>query len=414
MLAIFDAIRLIFEAFFVSLRHNMGMGVLALGLSTSIWVFITNEQNPPRTNILPFHIPVQPVNVPSDLDVLPNIEPVVVRVTAPSDLWSGFTESGFDATVDLTGAQQGSIRKAVSVKPRDARVRVLEVTPSLVEVQLDKLLRRTVPVDVNIQQGPPLGFGHELPRPELQHVAVLGPEQLVTIVDAAVADVNLSGFRDSVRQSFSLEPRSARGYDISGVRLEPSSVVVDIRITRQSTYTNLPVVPDVIGNPASGFWVSQVRVNPQTVAVFGPPEVILQTVAVRTAPIDVTNLAGTVTRQANLSAPSGITLVDRSAVLVEITVQPLRGNARVLVAPQVRGVASGLNARTEAASVEVFVSGEGPTLQDFSATRVQVVLNVEGRGTGTYEIEPQVDLPPGLQLERVAPTRVRVTVEPER
>lgn len=405
---------MLFEAFFLSLRHNMGMGVLALGLSTSIWVFITNEQNPPRTNILPFHITVQPVNVPSDLDVLPTIEPVVVRVTAPSDLWSGFTESSFEATVDLTGAQQGSIRKPVSVKARDARARVLEVIPSQVEVQLDKLLRRTVPVQVNIRQGPPLGFGTEQPRPELQQVAVLGPEQLVTAVDAAVADVNLSGFRGDVRQSFSLEPRSARGYDISGVRLEPSSVAVDIRITRQSANTNLPVVPDIIGNPASGFWVSQVRVNPQIVAVFGPQDVIQQTVAVRTAPIDVTNLAGNVTRPANLSAPFGIILVDRNAVQVEITVQPLRGNAKVLVAPQVRGLGSGLNARTDTPSVEVTVSGEGPTLRDLNASRVLVFLNIEGRGSGTHDIEPQAELPPGLQLVGVAPSRVRVTVEPER
>jgi len=243
---------------------------------------------------------------------------------------------------------------------------------------------------------------------------VLGPEQLVSTVDAAVADVNLSGFRDSVRQSFSLEPRSERGYDISGVRLEPSSVVVDIRIIRQSTNATLPVVPDIIGSPASGFWVSQVRVTPQIVAVFGPPDLMSQTVAIRTAPIDVTNLAGPVTRTANLSAPSGIVLIDRTAVQVEVNIQPLPGNGKVLVAPQVRALGSGLNARVDVSSVEVTASGAGPVLRDLSANRVAVFLNLEERGPGTHEIEPQVELPLGLQLVGVSPTRVRVIVEPER
>lgn len=411
--AVLNAIRLVFEAFVLSLRHNMGMGVLALGLSTSIWVFITNEQNPPRTAIVPFHISVQPVNVPSNLDVLPTIEPVLVRVTAPSDLWNGLTESSFEGTVDLTAAQQGAVRKAVTVKPRDARVRVLEVIPSQVEVQLDELLRRTVPVQVNIRQDPPLGFGHEQPRPEVQQVAVLGPQQLVVTVDAAVADLNLSGFRSDVRQSFPLEARSARGYDVSGVRLEPQSVVIAVRITQQSAYSTLPVLPDIAGIPAPGFWVSQVRVTPPTVAVVGPPDVVQQIATIRTGPVDVNNLAGSVTRSVLVAPPAGVTVLDRSAVQVEVTVQPIRGNAVALVAPQIRGLGSGLNARSDAASVEVTVTGEGPPLRDFNSGRVQVFLHLEGRSTGTYEVEAQVELPAGLQLVRVVPARVRVTVEPE-
>ncbi len=408
------SVGLLADAFVGSLRHNKGMGALALALSISIWVFVSNEQNPPRTSIVPFNIPVRPVNVPSDLDVLGAIEPVVVRVTAPSDLWMGFTEASFEATVDLTGSPEGPVREPVSVRARDGRVRVLEVIPPLVETQLDKLIRRTVPVQVNVQQGPPLGFGFEPPRPEVSQVTVLGPQQLVTTVDAAVADVNLSSIRANVVQSFPLEARSARGYDVSGVRIEPATVNIDLRISRQSVYMTLPVVLELTGTPVAGFWVSQVRVTPPTVAILGPQDVVQHLGSLKTAPVDVTNLASATTRTATLSVPSGITVVDRNSVQVEITVQPVRGNAAVLVAPQIRGLAPGLIARSDAPSVEVAVSGEGPALRDFGANRVQVYLNLEGRGMGSYEIEPQVELPPGLQLSRVIPSSVRVSTEPDR
>lgn len=405
-------LKLVLDAFVASLHHNMGMGFLALALSTTVWVFVTNEQNPPRSAFFPFRIPVQPVNVPNELDVFGPIDSVVVRLTAPTDLWSSLTEASFEASVDLADLPEGSADLPVSLRPRDARVRVLEVVPPQITVHLDKLRRQVIPVQVNIQQGPPLGFSSDAPRPEVQQVVVLGPERQVTSVDVAVADVNLSSARSNLRQSFPLVPRTARGYDVTGVRLEPQSVVIDIPVIRQTRHATLPVIVDVENSPAPGYVVTQVRVTPQTVSAVGPQDVLEPLNALSTASIDLSNLTGNATRTVPLILPNGATLLDRNTVQVEILIQPVQGTATVLVGPQFVGVGAGLQARSEPASVELVVSGEGLALRDFNATRARVLLDLADRGPGTHEIESRVELPAGFHLSRVNPERVRVTLEP--
>lgn len=71
-----------------SVRRNLGLGLLALGLSTSLWVLISIERNPPRTDDFGRIIPVTAVNLADDLAVLGEIDPVEVRITAPLDSWS--------------------------------------------------------------------------------------------------------------------------------------------------------------------------------------------------------------------------------------------------------------------------------------------------------------------------------------
>src|SRR3989337_800762 len=73
--------------FAVTLRANWLLGIVALGLSVLLWILISTEQNPPRTDIFGQDIPVAAVNVPKGLDVFGEMSPARVRVTAPRDMW---------------------------------------------------------------------------------------------------------------------------------------------------------------------------------------------------------------------------------------------------------------------------------------------------------------------------------------
>ncbi|MBI2887616.1 MAG: hypothetical protein HYY02_10455 [Chloroflexi bacterium] len=397
-------------AFGGSLRDNLSMGLLAVALSASIWVFITNEQNPPRTGIFPTRVPVQPVNVPTNLDVLGQLDPVVLRITAPTDLWNTMTENSFEVTVDLAEMDEGEAEVPVRARPRDGRVRILDIVPAQVRVRLDTLRRQVVPVRVNLQQGAPLGYAADLPRVEPAEVTILGPEGLVSLVDVAVADVNLSGARSTLRQTFPLVPRTARGYDIAGVRLEPQNAVVEVPVVRQINYVSLAVVAQLQGSPVSGYWVSQVRVDPMTVAVTGPQDVLQPLGALKTLPVEVSNLTAPVSRNVGIELPAGVALVDRSVVRVDVTVQPAQGTVVFQLAPQFLGLDTGRTAQPEVPLVEVTIGGEVPMLRDLLPERVNVFLNLGGRGPGVYPLEPEVRLPSGFRVIRLTPARLNVTL----
>lgn len=397
-------------AFSSSVRHNLGMGLLAIALSTSVWIFITNEQNPPRTGIFPIRVPVHPVNVPSDLDILGQIDSVVVRITAPSDLWDSLTEASFEASVDVSRARRGDTEGKVQVHGRDARVRILEVVPSQVLVRLDALKRQVVSVRVNLQQAPPPGFSYQDPVVDPPQVTVLGPEGLVSLVDVAVADVNLSDFRSTIKQSFPLIPRTVRGYDIAGVRVEPQNAVVEVPIIRQISYATLPILPELKGAPAPGYWVSAAKVEPISLVVVGPQDVLQRLGLLKTQPVDVSNINSSFTHIVGINLPTGVTLAAENVVQVRVTIEPLKGTAVFQIAPQVLGVSTSYIAEPQARSVEVTVSGEGPALQNLKPSQISVFVSLSGAGPGVYLVEPQVRLPAGFQTLRVSPTAINVTI----
>lgn len=405
-------LRFVLQGFSASLSQNFSMGLLALALSTFLWVFITNEQNPPRTGIFATRIPVQPVNVPLDIAVLGPIDSVVIRITAPADLWNTLTEANFETTVDLSEAIQGQTEMLAPVQAhsRDARVRIMEVVPSQVRVDLDTVQRQVVPVHVNLQQSPPPGFSYGEPTSQPAQVTVVGPTRLVSLVDVAAADVNLSNVRTSLRQSFPLVPRTARGYDISGVRIEPEQLVVEVPVTRHINYIILPVVGSITGTPSPGFWVSSVRVEPSVLSVVGPQDLLQPLAFLRTQPIDVANQRSSFTKITGLELPTEINLAADNAVRVSVTIEPIRGNASFYVAPQVLGLNTSFTAEPDVRTVQVTVSGDGPALSLLRPEQISVRLNMHGEGPGTYPVEVDVRAPSEFRVLSVEPKTVNVQI----
>lgn len=395
-----------------SLRENGSMALLAIALSGTLWMFITTEQNPPRTGVFPIRIPVRAVNQAPDVEVLGPLETVLLRITAPTDLWDNLSDRSFRAIVDVSDYKEGQATLPVQVEAHDSRVRILDVIPGEVTVQFDAAKSTSVPVKVNVVRAPPLGFSYEEPKVTLSRVTVHGPERLVNLVDAAVADVDLSSVRTNVRQTYRLTARTLRGNDITGVRIDPPDVTVEVAITRHIDYLTVVVVPEVRGAPAPGYWVSRLRVEPSVVAVVGPQDVLASMSTVPTAPVDVTNLDATVTRSVGLELPNGVSLVNRTSVQVEVTVTPVQGTAMFQVAPRLVGVPPGFTAQVGVPSVEVVVRGAGPALQELTPDKITVTLTITARAVGTTSVEPQVTAPPGTQVVRVAPARVPVTLVP--
>ncbi len=102
--------------------------------------------------------------------------------------------------------------------------------------------------------------------------------------------------------------------------------------------------------------------------------------------------------------------MDRSTVLVEITIQPIQGTAVFNLAPRLVGAATGLSADLNVSHIEVTVKGDGPALQDLTLDKIQVALPINGRGLGVFTVEPQVTAPAGITVVRITPARVQITL----
>jgi len=406
-----------------SVRHNLGLAVLSVALAFGVWMFIVDTEHPTRTGIFPVDIPVEPVNMPEGLTLGGPLGEVALRMEADEDLWDEFTASDFGATVNLLGAQIGTEDVEVKVEPLGKRngLRIIEIIPTLhaagappgtVRVELKPLVSQVVPVSMDAVGAPPMGYEPSNPSVEPDQVVVSGPEELVSRVAAAVATVDLSGAVTDVRESYSLVPRDDGGFIVEGVTLDPSSVDVEITV-EQKRFSRLVVVsPSLQGSPAAGYNVTAVELDPASVTLLGPLELLNVTSFVVTDDIDITGATSDISRIVNIvGLHQGVSISGSSTVSVRVRIAAGQGEATFGVAPQWTGLASDLRVVSVTPLVEVTLQGELPTLRNVLPDQVTASVDLSGLGAGSHRLEPQVEAAAGLQVSNISPSSVEVVLE---
>src|SRR3990172_5686991 len=162
-----------------SVRDNVGLAALSVVLGFALWIFVTDTENPTRSGVLPFDLPVR-------------VEP-------------------------LTG--RGNLR-------------VTQVIPDTLQVELKSLFSKSVSVSVSLEGTPPPGYEATVPKLEAETVLVTGTQDRVTLVSEAVAKLDLSGHTEDLTQAVRLEARDSRGFLVEGVSLEPSVMNVSVEISQ--------------------------------------------------------------------------------------------------------------------------------------------------------------------------------------
>lgn len=412
MSAIGRLITLAFGRGFGSLRANVGLGLLSLALAVSLWAFVTEEENPTRTDFFAGAIPVETVNVPDGLAVASLSEAAVsVRVSAPEDTWDDLTVEDFRAVADLSIAKARENTVALRFSSDRREVEVVEVKPATVTVILEPVATKAVPVTVKVIGAPPLGYSTDPGRTTPDQVEVTGPESLVALVEEAVADVNVQGVRVSLEQAFSLVPRDARSGNIEGVTLNPDTVEVVLPIVQREITQVFVVTPLLRGAPSDGFDISSVSVNPPFAVLTGSIEALQSVTLVATDEVDIGGATSDVARATKLRLPSDLTVVGSDVVTVQISISPAQGEITVGVTPTVEGLDAGLRANLGTNLVEVRVAGQIPELRELSPAGVTAVVDVSGLQEGEHTVPVQVTLPPGLQVAGVEPATVLVILE---
>ena len=127
------------------IRKNLGLKGLALGLAVILWWFVAGESNVH----VGFAVPLEIRNIPSGMAITNKVDRQVdVRLAGPSTLINTLQLNEISAAVDLSVAKAG--RETIPLSERSVKVpagvRVERVYPAYVEVVLERLERKTVPV----------------------------------------------------------------------------------------------------------------------------------------------------------------------------------------------------------------------------------------------------------------------------
>jgi len=397
-----------------SVRGNVGLASLSIVLGFALWIFVTDTENPTRSGVLPIELAVESVNVPGDLALSGSPVNVRVRVEVADDVWNTLSTADFRATLDLDGLQAGTYDLPVRVEPLTGRggLRVTEVIPDTVAVELKSLFSKSVSASVSLEGGPPPGYEASIPELDAETVLVTGTQDRVTLVTQAVASLDLSGRTENLTQAIRLEPRDSRGFVVEGVSLEPSVMNVSVKIEQTQFSRALVISPTVVGTPAAGYDIVSLSADPPVITVFGPQSFVGETATIRTQPLDITNATEDVIRTVSLDLPTGVSVSGGTSVTVTVQIEPAQGRQTLGVTAVIVGLDPDLSVSGPLPLVEVVLLGELPDLQGIGPNDIAATINLTGLNEGTHTVSVSVSVPPEASVASVSPEEVEITLEP--
>jgi YbbR domain-containing protein len=193
----------------------------------------------------------------------------------------------------------------------------VETSPREVTVVVERILQRTVPVEV-IWDPPKEGVTrHPFAQPD--RVRVTGVQSAVERVVRVVARFDRTG---PDLQMVGLKPVDANGKVVTGVVCSPSQVTVSVGLPPTRASFSAPVSVQTTGRLPDGYELGSVQATPREVTIVAAEEAVLREVrAISTAPVALNGITATTSRTVDLVLPSGVTAPGVATVTVLIEVR---------------------------------------------------------------------------------------------
>jgi YbbR domain-containing protein len=389
------------------LLHNWPLKLAAIGLASLLYGgLVLSQSSATLTGV----VPITPRNQPSNAFLLNSIRPVTeIRYFSPSGVQP--IAADFEAWVDLADVEPGSGPQSVPVQLRavDPRVTVRGYQPEVVTVDLDRVARRTVAVEVDRGEVPPnLEVGATTVDPK--RVEVVGPASVIGRVVGARASVVIQPSGINVDQDVQLVPVDNVGDAVAQVELKPSTARVTIPVFSDRQSKTLPISPQIGGTPAAGFELVAATVTPRFVTVEGDVDELQALTTVDTVPISVSGFSSSQNIDAALVLPTGVVALDVQTVRVSITFRAQTASRNFEVGLRIVGARPGYTYAPDADRVLITVGGSVADLDRLVGSTLAVDLDVSALGPGTAQVQATADLPAGLTLVAANPPNVNVTI----
>lgn len=327
------------------LGHNWQWKLLSIVLAVCIWgVLVTQDDSLPRTK----SFSNLKVNIANSVTLrqngmivvggLEDVEPVDITVQLPQKYYASATADRYQIRADLSqiknvGTQE--IPLTASVTNASAYGTVTSISTPTITVEVERYISRSrVPVQLNITGETPEGFYAAPPVCDPETVEVAGPQSLVNSIVRCVVDYDMSilpAQAGIMRNSlpFVFLDRAGNVVDSSLLTVTNQGISMRYMIVEQALYPTIEVPVNqqslIFGQPAPGYAVTAIKVEPETVILADDDLSMFQTehASLYTlGRVNITNESQTKTDILTLNN-RGVAYISHPSITVTVEISPL-------------------------------------------------------------------------------------------
>ncbi len=298
-------------------RKNLVYRIISLLAAIMIWFFVFSERNPTTESVVT--VPLEVTGLPANLVIAEKPNTVNIRFQGTSKVVNQISSRDFRAFISLEDTDKGLRTVQVQIE-MPSGVRLVNLQPSWVQVEVDQVSSIQMPVDLVINGEAVNGYALVKPRITPDEVIIKGPEKHLENIGRVYVNASFNRISKDYFSSLPVLVEDKNNMLImEWVEVTPSVVDVLIPVVEDIPNRIVPIVTEIVGELPPGLKLDKVRVFPSTVTIYGSRDIINETEYL-TVKIDVSEFNETSGFKAELELPEGIDFasVEEVEVIMEV------------------------------------------------------------------------------------------------
>jgi YbbR domain-containing protein len=356
--------------------------IFAIALAIVLWASINffGSRTVTINDIMP-----DIVNMPTGLGLSENLPKVSIQLRAPRTINVSEEKGGNQpvrAFIDLGGSSVGERTVTVKVTTDIPNATIVSVVPNTIDIALDPLVEREVPVRVVPEGTPAEGFRIGTIQVDPQKIKIRAALGLFQRISSGVdAKINLNGVKDSFEgDAYLVLPE--------GTQSATDRVKVTVTIEQAEKTKTVGVRVKTAGNPQDGYFVRGITTDPVTVEISGVREIVDSINDIDTSVLSIQGLNTAKDADLQLQLPAGVASTQKN-VKVHIDIAPLEGTKELNATISLKNIPDNLRLGSISPST-IRVSARGNGVESMRDGDVKVILDVSDRGQGDFTIQPKL------------------------
>ncbi|MBR2179532.1 MAG: hypothetical protein IJ862_03950 [Selenomonadaceae bacterium] len=294
-------------------RRNLLAKISSIIAAILLWIIVMDNQNPVIEGS--YTVPLSFTEVPEGYKVLHNDQTIKVNLRGPRSYFVNYESKDCRAYANLNGLDEGSHEVNIEAKfPQGFEL--VSVVPNQTQIKLDPYIERQMPADLIVTGAAGANATVTKVTQSSDVVTVIGARTAAESVTRVIGYVGLSGNKEDFSLQVPMTAINEDGRALQDVRVVPSFMNVEVKITLGLMKKTVPIEPDIV--MAEGWEIAKITLDPEQIEIAGQETLVNPIDKIKTQTVTVPLGETSIKQTLNLVIPNGITVKSNQ---IDLTVE---------------------------------------------------------------------------------------------